>query len=349
MEYINIGVVGCISSGKSTLLNCIFESMLSPVGIDKTTMLPTKYSHHTKFKESTHDTIKNIFEVNKKDCTTFKNNLSDADLKISEHLLNTEKFVFNKTYNNSIPIFNVIDFPGLNDSMFENNICNYFFDFLEKCHIIIFVVDIKSCLGTNDEKQLLENIRKIRSKQQRLSFTSDIFIVINKWDSVTPEYKQLRTIIKNITKQYIYDAQFIKLSAMTRYNELFSDNTTNNFTQVEIDDNWEKFVKEINSVIMNHIPSYYLYNLKLYSQNVSMFSNNFKKYNTVKYLHDQLHIIEKRLDCKYCEKDTEFLYINFKKYTMFNLLFTLTILFLSCMLTIIIIIIADSIIDFIRE
>ena len=168
MEFINIGIVGCISSGKSTLLDCIFSSMLSPVGIDKTTMLPTNYSNHSTFKETSADAIKNIFSINQKDCTTFKNNLSNSDLQISEHRLNIEKFAFNKIYNNSHPVFNIIDFPGLNDSMFENTVTNYFLDFLEKCHIIIFAVDIKSCLGTNDEKQLLENALKLQEQEKRL-------------------------------------------------------------------------------------------------------------------------------------------------------------------------------------
>ena len=82
MEYINIGLVGCISSGKSTLLDCIFQSMLSPVGIDKTTMLPTQYSNHPTFKETGSVSINNIYSINQKDCTTFKNNLSNSDLKI---------------------------------------------------------------------------------------------------------------------------------------------------------------------------------------------------------------------------------------------------------------------------
>ena len=115
MEYINIGLVGCISSGKSTLLDCIFESKLSPVGIDKTTMLPTKYTNHSSYKETQMETIQQIYSINQKDCTTFKNNLTTIDLKVPEFKINVKKFAFKQNYNHSTPVFNIYDFPGLND------------------------------------------------------------------------------------------------------------------------------------------------------------------------------------------------------------------------------------------
>ena len=218
----------------------------------------------------------------------------------------------------------------------EKRITNYFLKFLEKCHIIIFVVDIKSNLGTNDEKQLLESIKNIRSIQQKLSFTSDVFIVINKWDNVTPEYEYLKKVVKDISKEYIFDAQFEKLSALTRYTELFSLNNCTIGDIIAIDNNWENFVNKIDSVIINHIPHYYLYNLKLHSKNTALWSSNLNKYNTLKYLHNELSMIERKLDCKYCKKDLDFLFQYFQQYRTINFILLLLFNVICCMLIIVI-------------
>lgn len=305
MQFVKIGFVGCISSGKSTTLNCIFGAKLTPMGIDKTTMLPTEYINHTSFKDTSSQDVENIFHKASKNNNSLKTHVAELDLVSQVEKVNLKSFCLEQTYLKPNPLISVIDFPGLNDSLFDKGVIDFSLEKLTQCHMIVLVVDVKSALNSKDEIQLLENVRKIRDKQRKLGFTSDVIVAINKWDQPNDELKSLKISIKSTAKKYIPDSHFSLISSLNKLNLLYTSIPIC-FTEQK-DEMWEAFVYKINSLIRAHIPYYYLYNMKVHAKNTTklVFYTN-EDYDFITNIHKSLAIAEKSLDCKYSSEDLEF-------------------------------------------
>ena len=61
---ISLAIIGCVSAGKSTLVNAILVNKMSSTKIKRTTMLPQVYIETNKKDELTKESIQEIQEMN---------------------------------------------------------------------------------------------------------------------------------------------------------------------------------------------------------------------------------------------------------------------------------------------
>lgn len=184
IENINICIVGCVSSGKSTLLNALFCHDYAQSKIKRTTMTPYIFIeshnknivHHEKFisdtiinnnnkiiKESEIDSAFNIEYYN-----DFIFYVEKMDIKICDNCLIT-----------------IHDIPGLNDAKTKNIYYDYLKNNFHKYNIIFFVVDVQSGLNTSDEMDIINFIKQnIQTQKQINNKNIHLLIIANKADDM---------------------------------------------------------------------------------------------------------------------------------------------------------------------
>ena len=184
-ENISICFVGCVSTGKSVLLNSIFCEKFAESKIKRTTMVPSV------FIETEGEIVVNTDEINRKisernsllihnseiglesksDYSELRFNVGKLDIKILEDGL-----------------VNVYDIPGLNDARTKGVYYEYLREKFTKFNVIIFVIDIHSGLNTSDEMDILKFItahtRTHKEQTQKNVFT---MVVVNKADDMQVE------------------------------------------------------------------------------------------------------------------------------------------------------------------
>ena len=182
-QYINICLVGCVSAGKSTVLNAFFGHDYAQCKIKRTTMMPNKFMEANNQERLTpHKKITDkISEINKeiynKTQSGLKLNLKDYGTELIFYVDNME---MNLGSNNKICIY---DIPGLNDARTKDVYYEYLSSKFHEFNIILFIVDINSGLNTSDEmdilKFLIENINK---HQQESNKNIKLLTIVNKAD-----------------------------------------------------------------------------------------------------------------------------------------------------------------------
>lgn len=170
---IAIALIGCVSAGKSTLLNALLSNKYSDMKIKRTTMLPQVY--HETSSQKTLKTIKEInienYKINEKLIKKSETgcNLSIADCKqIDYHIPKIKDLKF---LHNCVNLA-IYDIPGLNDARTCETYMEWLKNNFHKLDIVIFVIDIMSSLNTSDEMKILKLI---------VSCVDDMF---NKYDKV---------------------------------------------------------------------------------------------------------------------------------------------------------------------
>ena len=184
-ENVSICFVGCVSTGKSVLLNSIFCEKFAESKIKRTTMVPSV------FIETEGEIVVNTDEINRKisernsllihnseiglesksDYSELRFNVGKLDIKILEDGL-----------------VNVYDIPGLNDARTKGVYYEYLREKFTKFNVIIFVIDIHSGLNTSDEMDILKFItthtRMHKEQTHKNVFT---MVVVNKADDMQVE------------------------------------------------------------------------------------------------------------------------------------------------------------------
>ena len=203
INNINICIVGCVSAGKSTILNALFRQDFAQAKIKRTTMVPTVFVEVEDNKSvlQQEDISSKIIEVNQEVIRLTEENknldlskyqpsmifpVNKLDVKISDNLLIT-----------------LYDMPGLNDARTKDVYYKYLEDNFYKFNIVIFVVDIYSGLNTSDEndivKLLTTNIKKIKSEENK---NIHILTVINKADDMQISEKGELVITGELEEMY---------------------------------------------------------------------------------------------------------------------------------------------------
>ena len=187
---INIAIVGCISSGKSTLLNSIFIEHYSNMRIKRDTMVPQVYKEtndQTLYK-NVDDILKENSLVNKKYQVESDDEFKKEDCKEVIHYISKNKNFINMPENINIHYY---DIPGLNDCSTKDIYYEWFDENFYIFDIIIFIVDINSAMNTSDEKDILNkvkaNILDIKEKQNR---DVKLVVLVNKCDDLSFSNRQ---------------------------------------------------------------------------------------------------------------------------------------------------------------
>lgn len=225
-EYLNLCLVGCVSAGKSTILNAFFGQDYAQCKIKRTTMIPNKFIETNDLEKiDNQETINNlitqvnnlIYSVSNEEPFNqheSKNlNKLDLDNYGGELIFNVENMEMNISKKIKICIY---DIPGLNDAKTSDVYYEYLSKNFHKFNIILFVVDINSGLNTSDEINILnflaEHIQKhktiskknihmitIVNKADELQLNNDKFELLGEYQEM---FQQTENSIKIIFKKY---------------------------------------------------------------------------------------------------------------------------------------------------
>lgn len=178
-EYINICLVGCVSAGKSTILNAFFSNNYAQCKIKRTTMMPNKFieSDDAEIISSQEDILSTITTTNKQIYEEHQQINSNSDMTFY-----VEHMDMNIGSNIKICLW---DIPGLNDAKTKKVYYDYLKKNFEKFNIILFVVDIYSGLNTSDEMEILHFLTENIVKHKSISGNHiKLLAVINKADDM---------------------------------------------------------------------------------------------------------------------------------------------------------------------
>jgi hypothetical protein len=224
---LNIGILGCISSGKSTLMNSLFSETYSDMKIKKTTMCPQIYKTDRKMlknKKYAGEIRKKNEEINKK---LYEEKDSNKCQEIVYNVLPIPHIFDDVEFGKDIE-YKIYDIPGLNDSVTKNIFYDYIKNNFYKFDIVIYNIDINSGLNTTDELDILKlikecqlNIKKNYNKEVKL------MIICNKCDDLaedehgnlvgSEEIEEMYKQVCEIVKENNMECPIIKYSAAYTY------------------------------------------------------------------------------------------------------------------------------------
>jgi len=229
---INFGIIGCVSSGKSTLLNSLFCDTYSDMKIKRTTMIPQVYQCDPKIQKNktyAKEIRKQNEEINKKiiEQTENKTALTIQDCyEIVYRVPPIENFI-KLPSNINVAIF---DIPGLNDSQTKNTYFQYLNQNFYKFDYILFVIDIQSALNTSDEMDILKLIKNnILDIKKKYNKDIKLLVVCNKCDDMElnsenqleidePELEEMyEQIVKTLKNELTINYDIVKYSAQNTY------------------------------------------------------------------------------------------------------------------------------------
>ena len=211
MSYnINIAIVGAVSAGKSTLLNCLFAKTYSHCFIKRYTMTPQVYCEYdgkspSKASKTIREENNAINEILIKK-TENSEQISIEDIKETKY--NVPKiYKFTKLVEGIF--LNIYNIPGLNDARSKDLYFQYLENNFYKFDIILFVIDINSALNTSDEIDILTKIiLNCKANYDKYGIHNKLLILANKCDEMSLNDKgqllleeELDEMLQQITTQ----------------------------------------------------------------------------------------------------------------------------------------------------
>jgi len=223
---VNIAILGCISSGKSTLMNSLFAETYSNMTMMKTTMCPQVYNTNKSLKKD----IKKIMKI-KEENEKINNSHTNATDKEVHYDVPSMPDIFSDTVNGGLVEYSIYDIPGLNDSDSKLTFVNYIKNNFYKFDIVIFNIDINSALNSTDESDILtlivSCIKEIKTKYGK---EVRLFVICNKCDELSLQddtlvgspdiermFQQVERKIKEICTGFVSNIPIIKYSAAYTY------------------------------------------------------------------------------------------------------------------------------------
>ena len=166
MSYINVGICGKVSSGKTTAINSFMERYIGETKMKRTTMNVCSFINNKKSKLTYHY-IKSDIE-----------NQNTTDDKKSQ----VYEFNFPSIENKDFQMI-LHDFPGFDDgNEQELGMENLFYNMLPKIDYILYIIDATCPLIHKSEKDLLISVfMKIKENHENSKYTRIIFC-FNKFD-----------------------------------------------------------------------------------------------------------------------------------------------------------------------
>ncbi len=181
---LNIAIIGCISTGKSTFMNSLFAQTYSDMKIKKTTMCPQVYKTDKKIAKSktyAKEIRKQNEELNKK---LYEVGTQNKCEEISYSVLPITDIFNNLTDSDKIE-YKIYDIPGLNDSATKNIFYDYIRKNFYKFDLVIYNIDINSGLNTTDELDILKLINEcVTNIKKQYDKDIKLLVLCNKCDDM---------------------------------------------------------------------------------------------------------------------------------------------------------------------
>ena len=172
---IRIGFVGCVSCGKSTLLNAICVNQYEEMKKCRTTMLPSVYKE-TNNRIYSNEESKEILRKNKENNHNIFHgevDLNNDNCNLIENMIPKIKEFTDLSDNIFIDIY---DIPGLNDAKTRDIYYKWIEDNFSELDIIIHIVDINSPLNTSDQIDILKMLIKNINHEKNIN-NRDVFLL----------------------------------------------------------------------------------------------------------------------------------------------------------------------------
>lgn len=183
IDNLNVCLVGCVSSGKSTILNTMFCEDLSQTKIKRTTMTPCIFTESNKKLRSLDFDI-----INKKISDTNNKLIKQSETSSKPIPSDYKPLLFpvgKLDIECSSKLLTIFDIPGLNDARTKNIYYDYLRDTFNVFNIVVFIVDINSGINTSDEVDILSFISEQtvinKNKNNKKIHT---LVVVNKADDM---------------------------------------------------------------------------------------------------------------------------------------------------------------------
>jgi GTPase SAR1 family protein len=182
-QFLNICLVGCVSAGKSTILNAFFGQDFAQCKIKRTTMIPNIFiESDTNIDDyaEINNIIKDVNEraYNESSKPGGKLNLEDYDNELTFMVEPMEVITGGQV---KICMY---DIPGLNDARTKDVYYKYLKDNFHKFNIILFVVDIQSGLNTSDEIDIINFLADKIREQKSINKNIKLLTIVNKADDM---------------------------------------------------------------------------------------------------------------------------------------------------------------------
>ena len=182
---IRIGLVGCVSCGKSTLLNAICVNQYEEMKKCRTTMLPSIYRETNKTIYNNKEEKKKILDKNKgnnQKIFSGEVKLTNENCKVVENIIPR---INNFTDLPQNVYLDIIDIPGLNDAETKDIYYKWIEENFSELDIIIHIIDINSPFNTSDQTDILKMIIK-NIKNEKVNNGRDVFLLtlVNKCDDM---------------------------------------------------------------------------------------------------------------------------------------------------------------------
>jgi GTPase SAR1 family protein len=270
---INIGFIGSISTGKTTLINALIGDFIGNTKLKRTTCEPFQF---IKTKKSCEITRSSYLFYNNRWATKI-NSLYDG--------------------------LSIIDFPGLFDAKEPfNKMEKLFLSHLNNLNFIFYVLDSNQCLNNKYEKDFISNlITTIKTSDYYI----ELNIIFNKYDEDDDEVLELinETII-TINKEFDYFPNFFILNGRKiMVKEIIIKN--GKFDTIPVNIVMKTFNKYFGNskskkiINSNYISPKNIVKIKYSTQEISFFKHLSQIMNTKNYYDKCLIKTNKLLECEF--------------------------------------------------
>lgn len=221
--YFNIGIVGPVSTGKSTFINSLLQKKCTEMALKRTTMVPQIYYEGDKCDD-------NILDKNNNANQNYSNNndlievMHEIPRIISNNLLHIDNYYIK-----------IYDIPGINDSETSEQYKKYLKSILPNLDLILLFLDVNSAMNTSDEVAILDIIINYIKEYKNMHMIT----VLNKYDDIIIEknnelildyeYKEIFNQVKSILdKKELIPNNICVLSSFNAYIYRVAINNINN-------------------------------------------------------------------------------------------------------------------------
>lgn len=226
-NFITYGLVGEVSTGKTTFLNSIIGKYVGEMSIKRATMAPYIFTNSNKDYSK-----QNIKEYNNK---LKENKNGDENKQPEPVIINIPINLAN--VKNKVNDLKIIDFPGINDGNDVNQkFQKLIFDYSKEINCFIYFTDANRAFNLASEIKVFEElVKKIKQNHDNFIY-NDLWVVFNKYDD--PDNKEVNEIVNEAIKKMndIINSEFgdheppeISFFNISSHNIIINQSAYNNF------------------------------------------------------------------------------------------------------------------------